>query len=114
MHHHVMLSSEPLVAHPSSLLAFVRHVDVSAVQLRCRLRGDYRIAVVPSAEGFLLCNSGSWLRDYSSARDHADGPTHSISHAATHTATHATAHATRASARPDSASRTTHSATRTC
>ena len=86
--HHDLLPSEPLVAHPSTLLAVVWHVDVSAVQLRCRLRGDYRnyrIAVVPSAEGLLLCNSGSRLRDYSSAGDHSDGPTHSVSHAATHT-----------------------------
>jgi len=115
--HHDLLPSEPLVAHPSTLLAVVWHVDVSAVQLRCRLRGDcrnYRIAVVPSAEGFLLCNSGSRLRDYCSAGDHSDGPTHSVSHAATHTSTHATAHATYSGARTDSASSTTHSGTRTC
>jgi len=109
MHHHDMLSSEPTVAHPSSLLAVVWPIDVSAVQLRCRLRGDYRIAMVPSAEGLLLCNSGPWLCDDSSAGDHADGPTHSISHAATHTTTHATAHTA-----DDSATHATHSGTRTC
>jgi len=117
LHHHELLSSES--AHSSALLAAVWHVDIPAVQLRCRLRSDYRIRsgyridVVPSAEGLLLCNSGSWLRDYSFAGDNADSPTHTISHAATHAATHATANSTRNSA-PDSASRTTHSATRTC
>lgn len=113
MHHHDLLPSEPLVANPSTLLAVVWHVDVSAVQLRCRLRSDYRIAMVPSAEGLLLRNGGSWLRDYSSSGDHADSPTHSVSNAATHTATHAAAHATPDSA-PDSASRATYSGTRTC
>jgi len=105
LHYHDMLSSKPLVAHPSSLLVVVWHIDVSAVQLRCRLRGDYRIAMVPSAEGLLLCNSGSWLCNNSSAGDHADGPTHSISHAATHATDHTA---------DDSASYTTHSGTRTC
>jgi len=115
MHHHELLSSESVAAHSSALLAIVRHFDVPAVQLRCRLRSDRlrsengsdnRVAVVPSAEGLLLCNSGSWLRDHSFAGDHADSPAHSVSHTATHTATHATANSTRDSA-PDSASCTT-------
>jgi len=117
LHHHELLSFEFVVAHSSALLAAVWHVDFPAIQLRRWLRSDYRIAVVPSAEGLLLCNSGSWLRDYSIAGDHPDSATHSVSHAATHTATHAAAHATANStcdSAPNSASRTTHSAARTC
>jgi len=117
MHHHELLSSESVAAHSSALLATVWHFDVPAVQLRCRLRSDYRIAVVPSAEGLLLCNSRSWLRDYGIAGDHPDSATHSVSHAATHATTHATSHAAANStcdSAPDSASRSTHSAARTC
>jgi len=113
VHHNELLSSESVVAHSSSLLAAVWHVDISAVQLRCRLRSDYRIALVPSAEGLLLCNSGPWLRDYSSARAPCDSTTHSIPDAATHTATHAASHSARDSAY-DPASCTTNSATWTC
>jgi len=83
MHH---LSSEPLVAHPSSLLVVVWYIDISAVQLRCRLRGDYRVAMVPSAEGLLLCNSGSWLCDHSSARDHDHSATDAIPNTTTYAA----------------------------
>jgi len=113
VHYHQLLSSESVVAHSSSLLAAVWLVDISAVQLRCRFRSDYRTAMVPSAEGLLLCNSGPRLRDYRSARAPGDSTTHSIPDAATHTAAHATGHSTRDSA-SDSASHTTHSATRTC
>merc|ERR1712050_727832 len=104
LHLHELLPSESAVAHSSALLAAVWHVDISAVQLRCRLRSRYRIAVVPSAEGLLLCNSGSWLRDsptHSNARACADSPTYT----ATPTATHVSAN--------DSATRA-HGATRTC
>jgi len=113
MHHHELLSSESVVAHSSSVLVAVWRIDVSAVQLRCRLRSDYRIAMVASAEGLLLCNSGPWLRDYSSARAPDHSTTYSIPDAATYATTHAAGHSTRDSA-SDSASRTTHSATRTC
>jgi len=109
LHLHELLSSESVVAHSSALLVAVWHIDVPAVQLRCRLRSDYRIAVVPSAEGLLLCNSGSWLCDYSFAGDHADSPAHSVSHTATHAATHATPTPTHAS--PTLAA---HSCTRAC
>jgi len=109
MHHHDMLSSEPLVAHSSSVLAAVWYVDVPAIQLRCRLRSDNRVAVDPSAEGLLLCNGGTWLRDYSFAGDHSDGPTHSVSHTSAHAAGHSPCDSAH-----DPASGTAHSSTRTC
>jgi len=99
---------ESAVAHSSALLAAVWHVDISAVQLRCRLRSHYRIAVVPSAEGLLLCNSGPWLRDgptHSYASACADSPAHSVSDTATYAAAYATPNPSRAP---------THSATRAC
>jgi len=108
LHLHELLPSESAVAHSSALLAAVWHVDISAVQLRCRLRSHYRIAVVPSAEGLLLCNSGPWLRDgptHSYASACADSPAHSVSDTATYAATYATPNPSRAP---------THSATRAC
>jgi len=92
LHLHELLSSESVVAHSSALLAAVWHVDVPAVQLRCRLRSDYRIAVVPSAEGLLLCNSWSWLRDYSSAGASGDSTTHSVPNATAHASPDSTRH----------------------
>jgi len=92
VHHHELLSSEFVAAHSSSLLAAVWHVDFPAVQLRCWLRGDHRIAMVPSTEGLLLCNSGPWLRYYSSAGAPGDGTTHSIPDAAANASTDSTRH----------------------
>jgi len=96
VHHHELLSSEFVVAHSSSLLAAVWHVDFPAVQLRCWLRGDHRIAMVPGTEGLLLCNGGSWLRDcssdYSSAGAPGDSTTHSIPDAAANASTDSTRH----------------------
>jgi len=92
VHHHELLSSESAVAHSFSVLAVVWYVDVPAVQLRCWLRSDYDIAMVPGAEGLLLCNSRAWLRDYSSAGASGDGATHSVPNATANASPDSTRH----------------------
>jgi len=110
LHDHQLLSPESVVAHSPPLLVVVGHVNFPAIQLRCRLRSEYRTDMVPSTEGLLLCNSGPWLRDNCFADYRADSPTHSISHTAPHSATYATNHATRTHHYPPAA----HSETWTC
>jgi len=114
LHHHIVLSSEPLVAHSSALLVVVWHINFPAIQLRYRrhARSASTRLLVPSAEGLLLCNSGPWLPNYSLTGVRSHDPTNSLSHAATHAAGYSTCD-TASDAAPDSASRT-HSGTRTC